>query len=88
MAESSDNPFGALPTLAPTAGGRVGPIGIGVAVGLGVIVLILIFCLLKRVCKCKCCKRKKPTLKEKVLNKVGLQKSSKPFSISGMLDKK
>ncbi|KAJ8375846.1 hypothetical protein SKAU_G00064260 [Synaphobranchus kaupii] len=71
---------------------KVGPVGIGVAVGLCVIVLIIIICLLKRACKkckcCKCCKRKKPTLSEKLLTKMGLKKSRRPFSVSGILDKK
>ncbi|KAG7470812.1 hypothetical protein MATL_G00117910 [Megalops atlanticus] len=88
MDESGDSPFSSSPTVSPSFMSRVGPIGIGVAVGLGVIIIILIACLLRRLFKCKCCKRKKPSMTEKVLKKVGLQKPSRPFSVSGILDKK
>ncbi|KAL4647311.1 hypothetical protein GN956_G8566 [Arapaima gigas] len=70
-----------------TSGTVVGPITIIVAVGLGLLILIIIICVLKHCCKCSFCRRPKPTLKERVLKKMHLEKKS-PFSISGMMAKK
>ncbi|KAK2881372.1 hypothetical protein QQF64_008321 [Cirrhinus molitorella] len=62
---------------------------IGIAAAFGILGLFLLICLLQ-ICikKIKCCKRKKPSVKDKILKKVGIKKSSPPFSISRIVDKK
>ncbi|CAB1426206.1 unnamed protein product [Pleuronectes platessa] len=70
------------------AGTRVNPESVGIAVGFGILIIlftigILQFCTKYRCQNCKkCCKKKEPSLKEKVLAKVGMKKSAAPFSIS------
>ncbi|KAK9520867.1 hypothetical protein VZT92_020726 [Zoarces viviparus] len=69
-------------------GSSVNSTSVGIAVGFGILVILFTiafvqFCY-KHKCK-KCCKKKEPSLKDKVLNKVGLKKSPPPFSISNVL---
>lgn len=70
---------------------RVNEAAVGVAVGFGILAIlftigIVQFCCKYKCNKCKkCCKKKEPSLKDKMLIKVGLKKSPPPFSISSTI---
>eukprot|EP00064_Thunnus_orientalis_P004322 superscaffoldBa00000391_g4333 len=69
-------------------GSRVNSTAVGVAVGFGILAILFTIGIVQFCCKYKCkkcCKKKEPSLKEKVLTKVGLKKSPPPFSISSSL---
>ncbi|CAI5693697.1 uncharacterized protein mre11 [Oreochromis niloticus] len=67
---------------------RVNSTAVGVLVGFGILFIlftigIVQFCCKYKCKKCKkCCKKKEPSVKDKVLTKVGLKKAPPPFSIS------
>ncbi|KAG7479270.1 hypothetical protein JOB18_022090 [Solea senegalensis] len=67
---------------------RVNSTAVGIIVGFTILAVlftvgILQFCCKYRCQRCKkCCKKKEPSLKDKVLTTVGLKKSSSPFTIS------
>ncbi|KAG5269663.1 hypothetical protein AALO_G00204540 [Alosa alosa] len=68
-------------------------VSIGITVGFAVLGGLLLACLIKHLwgkIKCPKCKRKKPSMKDKVLEKVGVQSKSKSktFSISNIVEKK
>ncbi|KAG7268885.1 hypothetical protein CRUP_032992 [Coryphaenoides rupestris] len=69
---------------------RVNPASVGIAVGLSLLALLFTIGIVQFLCKYKCkglkkcCKKKKPSLTEKVLTKTGKKKTS-TFSISGNL---
>ncbi|KAL7825086.1 hypothetical protein AOLI_G00322930 [Acnodon oligacanthus] len=65
-------------------------IGIAIAfciLGVFLLVCVLQICWKKLESRCKK-KRKGPSAKDKILKKLGVKKSSPPFSISGIIDKK
>ncbi|CAL8375287.1 unnamed protein product [Gadus morhua 'NCC'] len=63
---------------------------VGIAVGFGILAILFTIGILQFCCKykckdcTKCCKKKKPSLKDKVVTKLGLKKTS-TFSVSGTL---
>ncbi|KTG34111.1 hypothetical protein cypCar_00020807 [Cyprinus carpio] len=64
-------------------------VSIGIAVAFGILGLFVLICLVQLcIKKIKCCDCKKPSVKDKILKKVGITKSSPPFSISRLVDKK
>ncbi|KAL7401036.1 hypothetical protein ABVT39_021845 [Epinephelus coioides] len=75
------------------SGSRVNSAAVGVAVGFGILAILFTIAIVQFCCKYKCkncknckncCKKKKPSLKDQVLTKVGLKKSPPPFSISSI----
>ncbi|KAG7238733.1 hypothetical protein INR49_031249 [Caranx melampygus] len=71
-------------------GSTVNPTAVGVAVGFGILIILFTIAIVQFCCKYKCkkCKKffkkKEPSVKDKVLTKVGLKKSP-PFSISSVV---
>ncbi|CAL1570484.1 unnamed protein product [Knipowitschia caucasica] len=72
-------------------GSQANSTAVGVVVGFGILIVLFAIAFAQFCCKhkfknCKnCCKKKKPPLKERVLTKVGLQKSPPPFSITNYI---
>ncbi|KAL6116117.1 uncharacterized protein ACO6RY_00806 [Pungitius sinensis] len=69
------------------SGSSVNSTAVGVAVGFGVLAILVSIGIFQFCCKYKCkklCKKKEPSLKDKVLNKVGKKKSPPPFSFSSI----
>ncbi|KAM8768908.1 uncharacterized protein AB9X84_025272 isoform 2-T2 [Acanthopagrus schlegelii] len=72
-------------------GSRVNSTAVGIAVGFGILAILFTIAIVQFCCKYKCkkckkcCKKKEPSLKDKVLKKVGLNKSPPPFSVSGII---
>ncbi|KAK5868647.1 hypothetical protein PBY51_009643 [Eleginops maclovinus] len=70
---------------------RVNSTAVGIAVGFAILFVLFTIAIVKFCCKYKCtnckkcCKKKEPSLKDKVLKKVGLKKSPPPFSISNVI---
>ncbi|KAK2847233.1 hypothetical protein Q5P01_010232 [Channa striata] len=72
------------------SGSTVNSTAVGIIVGFGILAILFIigiiqFCCKYKCKKCKkCCKKKEPSLKQKVLSKVSMKKSPPPFSFSSI----
>ncbi|KAL0972883.1 hypothetical protein UPYG_G00196030 [Umbra pygmaea] len=67
--------------------GAPSSVAIGIAVGFTFLALLILIGIVQFCCKkpCKKCKKKWPSMKDKVLTKVQPKKTSPPFSISGCM---
>ncbi|KAL7849555.1 hypothetical protein SRHO_G00211780 [Serrasalmus rhombeus] len=65
-------------------------VAVGIAIAFCILGVFVLVCVLQ-ICWKKLkrrCKKKRPSAKDKILKKLGTKKTSPPFSISGIIDKK
>ncbi|KAF3692776.1 hypothetical protein EXN66_Car008452 [Channa argus] len=72
-------------------GSTLNSTAVGIIVGFGILLIlftigVIQFCCQYKCKRCKkCCKKKEPSLKQRVLSKVSMKKSPPPFSISTIM---